>query len=81
MLKNYTNTIYGEPYSRLDALLVGALTGDNPDSMKQMKILNDMTYEKFEDLRKQWLQNAAFQWLIQGQLSTEKAITIQNKAV
>lgn len=36
MQKNYTNTLYGEPYSRLDALLVGALTGENPDTKKQM---------------------------------------------
>ena len=80
-LKNYTNTLYGEPYSRLDGLLVGALTGENPDTLKQMQILNDLTFEKFEGLRKQWLKNAAFQWLIQGHLMPEKAIQIQNRAV
>jgi hypothetical protein len=39
-----------------------------------------LSYQKFQDLRKQWLKNAAFQWLIEGHLAPEKAIVLQNKA-
>lgn len=79
-LKNFTNTLQDEPYRRLDLLLVGALTGENTEMQSLIKILDTFNYEKFEDLRKQWLKNAAFQWLIQGHLAPEKAIAIQNKA-
>ena len=59
-LRNFTNTLQDEPYRRLDSLQIGALTGENPDTQKQFKVLESFTYQKFEDLRKQWLKNAAF---------------------
>lgn len=48
----FVNTQYSEPYSRLTGFLNSALDGENPDLQGQIKILDNMNYEKFEGLRK-----------------------------
>lgn len=74
------NSLYIEPYSRCTKLMNCLLVGGEHDTYKQLEILSELTFEKFEAMRKEWLKTLSFEWLIQGQISQFDATEIALKA-
>ena len=69
----FLNSLYTEPYSRLNKFLQCTLVSGDPNVMSYIQMLDELSYEKFVELKKKWLQHASFQWLIQGHLTEEDA--------
>ena len=51
------------------------INGD-PSVMSYIMILEELSFEKFSELNKSWLQNINFQWLIEGHLDENQARNI-----
>lgn len=76
----FLNSLYQEPYSRMSKFLQTTLVSGDPDVMSYIQILDELSFEKFQEMKKKWLQNVSFQWLIQGHLTEEEAKEIARSA-
>ena len=54
------NSLYQEPYSRLNKFLQCALVSGDPNIMSYIQILDELTFEKFCQPKSKWLKNASF---------------------
>jgi len=45
------------------------------------KGVGKLTFERFEEMRKQWLEHLRFEWLITGHLTEDDALTIVNSSL
>lgn len=64
----------------MSKFLQTTLVSGDPDVMSYIQILDELSFEKFQEMKKKWLQNVSFQWLIQGHLTEEEAKEIARSA-
>jgi len=76
----FRNSKFKEPYQRLMNFFGSAISGENPDLDAQIKLLENFTFESFQQKRKNWLNNVNFEWLVEGHVLPDKAIEIGNQA-
>ena len=59
------NSLYSEPYQRVQKFLSASLGGGESDAFKQLEVLDSLDFAKFMQLKKNWFKNfAKVQWLI-----------------
>lgn len=62
------NALTQEPYAQAMSTFKSLLGGSEPNMFVHLAKLEELSFERYVELTKQWLKNAHFTWLVQGNI-------------
>lgn len=79
-IRAYKNSFKSEPYQKMGRYFQELMYGD-PPIREYINIMENLTYEEFNEFKTRFFRNLRFEWLVCGHLTQERALNICDTAL